>query len=478
MIRRRLRYLVPETAFTALAGLPFAHFLSGSALATHCWGGEWRIIVAAPSETLVVRNGQIFRDGVALGSVESVSPFQMLAEMSAARRSAVGSDFADAGLPPFLSGAVGHLDYEMAQLLEPTLNLPYAAMATMAFGYYDAVAAWRMNEKGVYIFARSEESADRLEQVLGNGAQQCPVKSSEDWPTAEVVSNKSRRQHVSDIRFCIDQILAGEIFQVNLSRLLTASYEQTDMPQAVIEQLFRKWVARSASGFACLMQYENLAYLSNSPERFFSVTTAGEQLRVTAEPVKGTRARHSDPAQDSQIAKELLADEKDRAENIMIADLMRNDLSRVCQDGTIEEEKICELQTFADVHHLVSRITGLLQPGKSAVDVLAAAFPCGSITGAPKIRAMEIIADIEARQRGIYCGTIGYIDDRGTADFSVAIRTAELTRAGGSTRISYGTGGGITALSDPLQEFEETTVKAEAFRKLIDLTQCKSRKPT
>jgi para-aminobenzoate synthetase component 1 len=178
---------------------------------------------------------------------------------------------------------------------------------------------------------------------------------------------------------------------------------------------------------------------------------------VEARPIKGTRRRASSPARDAELARELASSEKDRAENVMIVDLLRNDLSRVCLPGSVAVPVLCGVESYASVHHLTSVVTGHLKPGLDIADLVAASFPGGSITGAPKIRAMEIIGEIEGEDRGIYCGSIGWIGFDGCADLNIAIRTMSFD---GET-LSFGAGGGITLLSKPDEEYEETLAKAE-----------------
>ncbi|ODN70842.1 Aminodeoxychorismate synthase component 1 [Methylobrevis pamukkalensis] len=190
---------------------------------------------------------------------------------------------------------------------------------------------------------------------------------------------------------------------------------------------------------------------SASPERFLQVYDG----RVETRPIKGTARRVADPAEDARIAEALLASEKDRAENVMIVDLLRNDLSRVCQPHTVHVPALCGLESYAGLHHIVSVVSGILEEGADIADLLRASFPGGSITGAPKIRAMEIITEIEGRGRGVYCGSIGYFSFDGSADTNIAIRTVTF-RNGEAT---FNVGGGITALSEPPAEFDETLTK-------------------
>jgi para-aminobenzoate synthetase component 1 len=208
------------------------------------------------------------------------------------------------------------------------------------------------------------------------------------------------------------------------------------------------------------MDYGSIQIASSSPERLLRY----DGITVEARPIKGTRRSDSDPVRDANLIADLTASRKDRAENVMIVDLLRNDLSRVSKPGTVKVPMLCGLETYANVHHLVSVITSELKDGHGVGDLIGATFPGGSITGAPKIRAMEIIAEIEQAPRGVYCGSIGYIGFNGRTDFNIAIRTAQF--ADGIARVQGG--GGITARSNPAAEYEESLTKIkrimEAFR--------------
>lgn len=184
---------------------------------------------------------------------------------------------------------------------------------------------------------------------------------------------------------------------------------------------------------------------------------------IETRPIKGTRPRHKDPEKDEALAKELLCSEKDRAENIMIVDLMRNDLSRVCESDSVIVEKLCGLESFASVHHLVSVITSKIKSGYDPIDLLKATFPGGSITGAPKIRAMEIIAELEPTTRGPYCGSIGFIDFNSNMDLSITIRTFCIN----DNKVTFQGGGAIVSDSDPTSEYEETLSKVRLLREAL-----------
>jgi para-aminobenzoate synthetase component 1 len=207
--------------------------------------------------------------------------------------------------------------------------------------------------------------------------------------------------------------------------------------------------------FAAFVDFGETALLSSSPERFLKVESGVIETR----PIKGTRPRGSNPALDAALARELEASEKDRAENLMIVDLLRNDVGRVAKLGSVQVPVLLGLETYATVHHLVSVVTAALDDGKTAADLLQAAFPGGSVTGAPKIRAMEIIAELEPTERGPYCGAIGYLSAGGAMDTNIVIRTLLIDR----DRITFQVGGGIVADSDPQAEWEESLTKAKAL---------------
>ncbi|MFV1960068.1 MAG: anthranilate synthase component I family protein, partial [Planctomycetota bacterium] len=224
--------------------------------------------------------------------------------------------------------------------------------------------------------------------------------------------------------------------------------------------LYRRLRAKNPAPFAAYLAFEDLVLASASPERYLRVR--GRQ--VETRPIKGTRPRGHTPEEDAAQARALRASEKDRAENVMIVDLLRNDLSRVCRPHSIQVPDLCVLETFATVHHLVSTVCGTLREGVSSVDLLRAAFPGGSITGAPKLRAMEILSELEPVRRGPYCGAIGYLGFDGAVDTSIAIRTfAVRPSADGAATASFHAGGGVVADSDPAAEYEESLDKARAL---------------
>jgi para-aminobenzoate synthetase component I len=373
------------------------------------------------------------------------------------------------GLPPFQGGVVGYFGYELAQHLErvPMARGDDMDFADLVIGFHDVIIAVDHSERRAWVISsgfpemdrsrRHQLAVERLHHVLGRLTSTIPEVARQTSGSAAVIdSNFTRPAYETAVHRVVDYIFAGDIFQANLSQRF-----RTAMPAGLSGiGLYRRLRSINPAPFAALIKSGDTEIVSASPERFLKL----QQGKVETCPIKGTRPRGATPAADRALAAELLASEKDRAENVMIVDLLRNDLSRVCRDGTVEVPKLCELETFATVFHLVSTVTGMLQPGKTAVDLLAACFPGGSITGAPKIRAMEIIAEMEPTRRGPYCGSIGYIGFDGSMDTSITIRTYGIK--GGT--VTFQAGGGIVADSTPADEFDETIAKARALISALD----------
>ncbi len=439
VIIREIPWRSPYAAFAPLDGAPHAHLLHGGERR----GDGWSIIVAAPSEVLTLSGG------------DAEGWLNEIARMAKARRS-------ECRLPldaPFASGMVGYVGYEALATLEPTLCLPQSpySMPNAQFGVYDGAALFSRHEQRAFISGRSKDAADTLQSVLGADEPQPPTLPR----FSGLASNFSRVAYETAVADVIERIRNGDFFQTNIAQTFTA---HADTPFSPFD-LLRQVGAESDAFFAALFQYEEGAIVSNSPERFFSLD---EQGRIFSEPIKGTRPRGMDKQEDRALADELLADPKDRAENVMIADLVRNDLSRICEDHSVREESICELMSLSRVHHLVSRIAGRLREECGVGDVFGALFPAGSITGAPKIEAMKTIGEIERKGRGPYCGAFGYIDDTGRADFAVAIRT--MIVGAGRREVAIPVGGGVTLRSAPAAEHEETLLKASAALAALGLS--------
>lgn len=448
MQQQEIEWRTPLDAFAPLAARDGAVLLHGGARANEA---HWSFIAAGSARTIRLSNGATLIDGE-----DSLrSPFEALADVHARRRTA--AEIACGS--PFASGLVGFVGYECGRLVEPSAKGPssHYALPDFWFRAYDAVAAFDRRSRRAFVLGRGRAAVERLESALGRARECEHVKQFEFSAAASNFTETAYRRAVAEI---IERIAAGDLFQANLSQQIRLISLTPFDPYAY----FVAMSCESSAAFGAYLNCGGAQILSFSPERFFSVTRreAG-RLSILAEPIKGTRPRGATPEADARLLAELAADEKERAENVMIADLTRNDLSKICEDRSIREEAICEPVSHQGVHHLVSRISGSLRSDVSAADALTALFPCGSVTGAPKVEAMKTIAEIEPTGRGPYCGAIGWLDDRGGADFSVAIRIAVVEGA----RISIPVGGGVTLRSDPVAEYEETIAKARPLLRAL-----------
>ncbi|MBV2155115.1 aminodeoxychorismate synthase component I [Kitasatospora sp. SUK 42] len=365
----------------------------------------------------------------------------------------------------FALGWVGYLGYELkAECGGDAVHRSPDPDATMVFA--DRAVVLDHATGTTYLLAAAEDGAEgsaeaahawlgrareRLEREAAGRPPEAAAPETDapeaDAPEAEVVLRHDRAAYLALIEACQEEIAAGETYEVCITNM--AEVRGRYDPWRSYLRLRRDHPAP----FAALLQFGGLNVLSTSPERFLRVGADGV---IESEPIKGTRPRGADAEEDSALVASLRTDEKDRAENLMIVDLARNDLGRCAVPGSVEAESIFRVESYATVHQLVSTVRARLRPGLDAVDCVRAAFPGGSMTGAPKVRTMKIIDRLEGGARGVYSGTIGYLSLTGAADLSMVIRTALVTE----DRVRYGVGGAVIALSDPAAEFEETAVKA------------------
>ncbi len=367
----------------------------------------------------------------------------------------------EAILPPFAGGLLGYVGYDLGRRLErlPELADADQDMPLLQLALHDWVIAWDHRAGRAWLAGRAiDGDAGRLAQRLED-ARERATAIRPDWPTEEVPSltfrsRPDRAGHAAGVEAIRSAIAAGEIYQANLTRRLAASFSGN--PWAV----YRRVRTGDPAVLAAFVdvgprpgESVDRAIISASPEPFLFVDTDGT---VTTDPIKGTRHRGRDRAEDRALARELLTSDKDRAENIMIVDVLRNDLGRVCQPGSVRVTRLCRLERTGAVQHLVSTVVGRLASDRDPFDLLSAAFPGGSITGAPKIRAMEILESLEPVRRGPYTGAAGWIGPDGAMATSILIRT--FVADGG--RLTLHVGGGITWRSDPAIEWAETVAKA------------------
>lgn len=381
-------------------------------------------------------------------------------------------------LPPFQGGIAGLFGYELGRTLEsvPTAHYDDLPTPALAVGAYDVVLAFDHLAGEAWIIsqgfpesdprARHERAAARVAEfrtrlvnppaisTSANAPAPCPLQCPQvDLPYRGVTSNFTPDAYRAMVRRGIDYIRAGDVFQVNLAQRLL------HRASAPTPELYLRLRENNPAPYAGYLDLGNVQIASASPECFLTVRAGNVETR----PIKGTRGRSHRPEADLFSGDELRASEKDRAENVMIVDLMRNDLSRVCRADSVHVSQLCRLETYAFVQHLVSVVRGELKPGLSPFDLLRASFPGGSITGAPKVRAMQIIAELEPTARGPYCGSLAYVGFDGAMDASILIRT--ITAAHGWWQLPVG--GGIVAQSDPDDEYRETWHKARGLLKAI-----------
>jgi anthranilate synthase component 1 len=358
----------------------------------------------------------------------------------------------DADAPAFRLGLVGWLGYELrAQTTGAVVSRP-SRYPDAAFLRVDRAIAIDAATGQAELLALGESwdgalAAWRDEVAVLAGA---PVPAPHLPRPAAVVWHETDAAYLANIEACQSAIREGEAYQL----CLTTEAEVAGRFDPL--EVYLRLRASSPTHHGGLIRIGGVSLLSASPERFLDIDPAG---LVRTRPIKGTRPRAPEPAADAQLAAELLASEKERAENLMIVDLMRNDLARVCELGTVTVTELLEVESYAQVHQLVSTITGQLAAGRTAVDAIEACFPAGSMTGAPKLRATQLLDSLERRPRGLYSGCFGYLGLDGRVDLAMTIRSIVLDERGATV----GAGGGITALSVPADELAEAKLKAAAL---------------
>ncbi|WP_293462631.1 anthranilate synthase component I family protein [Phenylobacterium sp.] len=368
--------------------------------------------------------------------------------------------------PPFQGGVVGLAGYELSAQLEPTAPQVRGAWPDLTLLRYPALLAFHADRRRAVAVGRGRDRA--AAGAAADGAlswlDEAGAKPRAGILAEDVALSVPDERHAAAVAETVARIAAGEIFQANLARPWRGRLAPDVRPFDVFARLARQ----SAAGYAAFLNLPGRALVSNSPERFLSVRPGPDGLWAETHPIKGTRPRGVDAVSDAALAAELEASEKDRAENLMIVDLMRNDLARVSVPGSVQVPELFGLESYANVHHLVSRVRSRLQPGRDAWDAFLAAFPPGSVTGAPKLQAMRVIADYEA-PRGPYCGSLFWAGVDGALDASVLIRTLALVENAAGWAFEARAGGGIVADSDPAAEVAETTAKIGAIlRALMD----------
>ena len=450
--------------FERIVSQPWAMLLDSGQMQNPATGkagsqyGRFDILVAEPFITLVT-NGEtttISQNGTSVISAED--PFLLLKNLLK-QYPAPKTEW------PFAGGALGYFAYDLARRIEtmPTNAMPAIGTPEMMIGIYDWAVIVDHRAQRSYLVshglnAATHENWPRLQAIFNAPCKALAYDEKLDPFTviSSIKSNLTEPRYQQAFNKIKTYIEAGDCYQVNLAQRFSANTSGDSW------QAYKKLREISPAPFMAFMQLplnetERFQVLSNSPERFIQINGNHVETR----PIKGTRPRFTDPDEDINSANALLLSLKDKAENLMIVDLLRNDLSKSCEKVAVT--KLFQLQSFANVHHMVSIIVGKLRANKTAVDVLRSCFPGGSITGAPKLRAMQIIDELEPHRRGLYCGAIGYIGFDGDMDTNIAIRTAVNCK----NVLSFYAGGGIVADSDGPKEFAETLDKASNLTTII-----------
>ena len=423
--------------YAALADLPWAVWLDSSGMA------RYDILTAAPHHTLVLSE-----------EITQSDPFAMI-------RGELGEQIAPIENVPFAGGALGYWSYDLARRM---YTLPGVAddpkllpdmVPDMAIGIYDwaLVLDHQQQTARLVSYRRFAETSELLPQILHRLQNYLQLPPDTFRVQGKITSNFTPANYASAFAAVQDYLQAGDCYQINLAQRFSA---------AATRDAFGAYLtlrSLSPAPYSAFLNMPHVQILCASPERFLRVQNGS----VETKPIKGTRPRGGDVQQDLRLAEELRNHPKDRAENLMIVDLLRNDLGKSCMPGSVRVPKLFEVESYANVHHLVSTVEGKLAEGRDALHVLRDCFPGGSVTGAPKLRAMQIIEQLEPHRRGIYCGTIGYVGFDGNMDSNIVIRT--LVHSGKEVRCWAG--GGIVSDSDLKAEYQETLDKASAMLKLL-----------
>ena len=422
--------------------------------------GRWSILAARPRRTIESLDGSSFRwHGGGLDQEGDGDALEGLATIARRHGLADPDRPPEADAPPFQGGLIGHLGYDLAPRLErlPRRVAADSRIPALRFGLYDTfvLVDHRLGSSELWAVDLLQEGRAELgrrrDRWLADLEDPPPPRAASrlSAPRAEL----ARDDYLLAVRRTLGYIQAGDIYQANLSHRFVAEGSVDPL------DLHLKLKSTSPAPFASFLAWDDLAIVGASPELFYRTT--GD--RIVTRPIKGTRPRAVDPIEDARLAGELKGSAKDRAELTMIVDLERNDLGRVCRFGTVRVSEPWTVESFEQVHHLVATIEGSLRPGVGPVDVVRAMFPGGSITGAPKIRAMEIIDELERNRRSAYTGAVGYLSLGGLAAFNIAIRTMLVE----GDRVSYQVGGGIVADSDPEAEYQETLHKGRGMARAL-----------
>ena len=476
---------MPEVLFRHLRGRKHLAWLDSASnprgMASPQGLGRWSYMAADPWKVIRGRVGEFVVEGC---NKASADPWTLWEDQQGSFSNDLPAQESD--LPPFQGGWIFSLGYELGQTIE---RLPRALhdefeIPDLWAGAYDCLVAWDHEKEKCFIVASgrsagelsgregiAKKSITDLKKLASGPDPETPSHNSNHdqfpviphrlyrvpltrHPQLEIFGHFHREEFEAAVARAVEYIHAGDCFQINLAQRLLGRLSVS------AHELYLRLRKVNPAPFAGFLDLGDAVVASASPERFLRLGHGGW---VETRPIKGTRRRGASPSEDEALARELLESAKDRAENVMIVDLLRNDLGRVCSPGSISVDEVCRLESYPTVHHMVSVVRGKLGPQKNPWDLLRATFPGGSVTGAPKIRSMEIITELESVARGPYCGSLGWLGDNSQMDTNILIRT--FIAKGGW--VEFAVGGGIVADSKPSLEYEETLHKAEGLLRAL-----------
>jgi para-aminobenzoate synthetase component 1 len=432
--------------FAPLADKEWSIFLdSGFPYSHH---GRYDFIVTDPKITLVTEGNTTKIESSDTINYSDKDPFVLVKQ------------YLNQSLPalegiPFNGGAMGYFSYDLARRLEklPCLAKDEENLPEMAIGIYDWAVIVDHDEQQSWLIGSNIDNEEWLGLIDQFSFLVTECQQNKFSISSQPQSNMDKDSYQKAFETIKQYLIEGDSYQVHIAQRFASQCSGSAWPA------YQRLREVNSAPFSAYLNFKKLQILSSSPERFLKVTNQ----EVESKPIKGTRPKLKHKSEDDQQIAELLQSHKDRAENVMIVDLLRNDISKNCQEGSVKVPKLFEVESFATVHHLASSVTGMLAKGEHALDLLRSCFPGGSITGAPKIRAMEIIEELEPNRRGIYCGAIGYIGFDGNMDTNIAIRT--LVKSDGIIR--FWAGGGIVNDSVLEDEYQESFDKAAALLNLL-----------
>ena len=410
--------------------------------------GRWDLLLVATGERL-----QLDRDGTTRDERNQEVAGDFLAVLDAAWRLQRVSR--DEPRWPFRGGWALMLGYELAAQVEPVLRLPSApGDLPVAIALRCPAAVLRDHATGECVMVAETSQADLLDAITADVQKATSLRPLPAWQPPAAIEEDEPQRYTHGVQRVLEYLAAGDVFQVNLSRRWRARFDRSLDPAA----LFQRLRENNPAPFAGVFAQPDWAVVSSSPERLASVR--GDL--VETRPIAGTRARFAGD-DDAERVRELVGHPKERAEHVMLIDLERNDLGRVCTPGSVEVDELMTVETYAHVHHIVSNVRGRLRADVTPGEVIRAVFPGGTITGCPKVRCMQIIAELEGEGRGAYTGAMGWLNRDGDMDLNILIRSAEVA----GDLVGFRTGAGIVADSDPQRELEETRAKARGMLRAL-----------